>query len=157
MQFSVGIWDWLFGEKAEIELPNGQKRKVSVRWVKEMERKGRLKPVPKADRTIRVHSLGKSPDFGGDISRLDEWLSSGGKTYAVEVWQVGVQIPSEQVEKWRDPETGELYVVNQIVDGKWKFAYCTRQVWERFKTRFQNRRSTIIRQASLAKLWNRRA
>jgi hypothetical protein len=134
MRFSMGLWDWLFGEKIEMELPNGQRRMVTKRWMKAMEQQGLIRSVAPEDDTIRVHSIGKTPDFGDDIHALDEWLGNGGKTYTIESWTVGVDIPQDQVNKWRDNETGDLYVVYQIVDGKWTFAYCKREVWQRFKS-----------------------
>ncbi len=33
MKFSTGFWDWLFGSKVKVELPNGAKVRVSERWL----------------------------------------------------------------------------------------------------------------------------
>ena len=133
MRYSTSLWDWLFGERITIELPNGQSRNVTKAWFAEMQRHGQIRPAKSVATTVRVHCVGRTPDFDGDVHKLDEWLASGSKTYTIEEWEVGVDVPPEQVEKWMDPQTGELHVVYKIVDGTWRFACCTRKVWQKFK------------------------
>jgi hypothetical protein len=57
MRFSMGLWDWLFGEKVRMELPDGQTRTVTRRWVDEMIRQRKIAPVTDQsveDRDARV-------------------------------------------------------------------------------------------------------
>ena len=55
MRFSVGFFDWLFGEKVQIELPGGRTRTVTQRWLEEMERQGKARNV--SNEKVRVHLL----------------------------------------------------------------------------------------------------
>lgn len=133
MHPSLGLWDRLFGKKIKIDLPNGQSRWVSERWFNEMVSRGHAKEIP----SIRVHLIGGGPELTGDgidmREQLDDWGMSGCKTYRVEQWQIGVEITQEIVDQWRDPKTGDLFIYNQIVDGKKGFRPCTREVFEQIR------------------------
>lgn len=45
MTGAMGFWDALFGEKVQIELPDGSKRRVTRKWLDEMVRQGRARQV----------------------------------------------------------------------------------------------------------------
>jgi hypothetical protein len=133
MHPSLGLWDRLFGKKVRIESPSGHSRWVSQRWLKEMVRQGHAKELP----AIRVHSIGQPPELTGDgfdmRQQFDEWMMSGGKTYRVEYWEIGVQVSQEIVDQWRDPVTGDLFIYNELVNDKWGYRPCTREVFEKFR------------------------
>ena len=81
---------------------------------------------------IRAHILGRTPEFE-DPYQLDGWLSSGGKTYNVENWRLGIDVSEAQAEKHRDSQSGELYVHYQIVQGQWKGRLVTRELFAKLK------------------------
>jgi hypothetical protein len=91
-----------------------------------------LVPQPHSGETIKVHSIGRPPPIN-DRLNLDEWVFSGARTYKVENWQIGKEISAKDAEKWRDPQTGEIYVFHQIVDGEWKVFFITREKFNLIK------------------------
>ena len=129
----MGLWDRLFGKKIRIEIAPGQSRWVSERWFNDIVKRGQAKEIP----SIQVHMIGGGPKLTGDgfdmRQQLDEWTMSGAGTYRVEWWQIGEDISQEIVDQWRDPDTGDLYIYNQIVDGKDGYRPCTREIFEQLR------------------------
>lgn len=46
---ALGVWDALFGEKVELELPDGSKRRVTKKWLDKMVREGKARPVSSSE------------------------------------------------------------------------------------------------------------
>ena len=125
MRTSVGIWDAIFGNKVIIELPmpnGGVKRiRATERWVAEMQRQGRMKPV--GGQTVKVHILdaagglgdllGLSPEESRDVGVPD-----APDVYRVEEWVIGRDISAEQYDELKDPKTGELFALISMKDGE---------------------------------------
>ena len=130
MRFSLGFWDWLSGEKIQLDLGDG--RTVTKRWWLAMQTLGKVRPIPLGKNMITVHSIGRTPEFDNPDD-LDKWMINGSKTYQMEAWEIGMEVSESDAAQWKDPETGDLYVIYQIVDGKWKYAFCTREVFKKFQ------------------------
>ncbi len=117
-QFAVGFFDSLFGEKITIELPgpNGAflKRTVTKKWFEQMQREQKIGEV--TEPAVRAHVL--SP-LG----------------YRVQHWVIGRDIDDEQCERFRDPDTGDLYVLTCFEAGEEKQTVLVKQVWEQAKAR----------------------
>ena len=118
MKFSTGIFDSLFGEKITIELPgsDGQiiKRTVTRKWFEQMQTEGKVRPV--AESMVRVHLLGP-----------------GGCT--VQHWVVGRDLDLQTCEKFRDPETGDVYALTVFEQGKPKTYFLEKHLWDEAKAK----------------------
>lgn len=104
MQFSMGFFDWLFGEKIEIPLPGGRTRTVTRRWFEEMQRKGLITDVTST--RVRVHLLRPLA-----AAMYDMMGGNPIPTYSLAIWTIGNEVSKEQVEKHRDSTSGDLYAV----------------------------------------------
>ena len=134
----MGVFDWMFGEKLEMEFPDGKKVLVSKRWFYEMQRQGKLGVL--TDTHIQVHMIGRPPEFElYDEDAHSEWVASGCKTYKLTQWRIDIDVTAEQARTNRDPKTGDLYVVYLIEGGEWKGRFATRKMFEKIK-RMEDRR-----------------
>jgi len=117
MKFSIDFWDVLFGEKITIEIPGPEgkiiKRKVSKKWLEKMKSEGQAKEIK--DEMIRVHMI--NPVSGDSI----------------EHWTIGKDIDEETVNKFRDPETGDLYALTSFENGQPKRSVLKKDFWEKSK------------------------
>ena len=103
MAFSMGLLDWLFGERIQMDFPDGQRRSVTKRWFQEMQRQGRIRPAPEKRKRIRVHLLNPACRTFPPILPLPEWIDPD--IYTVAEWTIGQDVSAEIVRKWLDPGT----------------------------------------------------
>ena len=92
---------------------------------------------------VRVHIL--DPTGGVPLSGIDDpdelfqMIELGAKTpYRTIQWVVGKDLTAEQAEKWKDPETGDIYIVTTYRDGKPLSHACDKATWEEIKEKFNN-------------------
>lgn len=120
MQFSTGLFDFLFGEKVTIEVPGKDgkilRRKVTRAWLERMEREGKARKTQ--EDVVRVHHL----------------ATHG---YEVEHWVVGRDVSVDDCERFRDPDTQELYAMSMFEDGQPKMYLLNKDKWEIAKARLQ--------------------
>jgi hypothetical protein len=113
MRSSVGLWDSLFGERMTIEVPgpNGQviKRQVTQKWLAQMRRAGRVKAVEGP--LVRVHMLNP---LGNTTQH----------------WKIGQDIDQAAVDKFRDPESGDIYGMTSFENGESQVHLLRRDLWE---------------------------
>jgi len=110
-RFSVGLWDWLFGERVEIQLQTGQSRSVTKKWIEKMEQSGKMKQID--DHLIRVHIL--DPSAGLNHLLSEDTVRQG--HYRQEFWTIGEDISEETVSTFRDSKTDSLYILMARRDG----------------------------------------
>jgi hypothetical protein len=91
------------------------------------------KDAPSKTGTIQAHLIGRPPQYDDPVL-LEKWLSNGGKTYRVETWQIGADVSFQQAAENRDPESGDLYVCYQIVEGEWKGRFVDPQLFAQFRS-----------------------
>jgi hypothetical protein len=95
-QFSVGLIDRLFGKRTTLEIPGGNgkiiKRTVTEKWLETMQKQGKMSIVTDI---VRAHILDPMADEG----------------YGVSYWKIGEYISAEQVDTFKDPETGDIYIL----------------------------------------------
>lgn len=117
MKFSIGFWDTLFGKKIVMEIPgpNGKiiKRKVSKKWLEKMKEEGQVKEIK--DKMIRVHMI--NPVSGTSVG----------------YWTIGEDVDEETVNKFCDPETGDLYALTSFEKGEPKISVLKKDFWEKSK------------------------
>ncbi|SOD02462.1 hypothetical protein SAMN05216486_10376 [bacterium JGI 053] len=116
MRADMGLFDRLFGKKAAVELPTPdggfRQVRVSVRWLREMERQGKISPV---SRLVTVHVLDPQAGLGAAIGLIasdatELGITTASDSYRIERWVVGEQISAEQYSRFRDLKTGDLFV-----------------------------------------------
>jgi hypothetical protein len=131
MRFAVDFWDWLFGEKVFLELPSGRTRRVSKRWLEKMEKEGKARQIN--GEVIKVHILDPYADLPSVLNLGSEKIGH----YRVENWVVGEHIESEVVKKFKDPETGNLYVLFTVKEGfaEPRCMVLRKSVWETAKSK----------------------
>lgn len=116
MKFSTGLFDSLFGEKLTIEIPQpdgtAKKRVVTRRWLEKMEGEGKIHPVTAP--VVKVHMLGLV-------------------NYTVEKMIVGDHIDQATYERFRDPETGDIYATTLYEDGKEVTYFLKKERWMELK------------------------
>jgi len=105
MKTSVNFWDWLFGEKISIQLSDGSYRMVTQKWIEQMEQQGLMKKIEKE--VVTVHILDPLSDFLNKVASDTEQQDH----YRQEFWVIGEDVPTEMVQKFRDPVTGDVYVL----------------------------------------------
>jgi hypothetical protein len=125
MNFSVGLWDRLFGEKATLEIPgeNGMtiKRTVTKKWLYEMERQGKIsKPL---ENVVRVHHLDPR-----------DFRNNG---YTTAHWAIGEDITTELYEKSKDPDTKELYAITTYFGDDSHTTYVKKEIFEEWLQKFR--------------------
>src|ERR1051326_3698236 len=117
-QFSVGFFDSLFGEKLTIELPRADgtlgKRTVTKKWFEQMQREEKIRELTQP--AVRAHIL-----------------SPAG--YRIQHWVIGQDIDDQQYERFRDPDTGELYVLLSFEAGEQRQHVLVRGLWEEAKAK----------------------
>ncbi len=95
MQFSVGIFDALFGRKIEVQIPGPDgaeiSRRVSQKWFDSMIHTGEIKPLE----SVRVNIFHPAGNYAED-------------------WIIGHRVDQESVDKFKDKVTGELYAVTHL-------------------------------------------
>ncbi len=136
MKTSVSLWDAIFGKKVTIELPmpggNVKRVKVTERWVAEMQRQEKMKPI--GGQSIKVHILDPSAGIGDALGLpVDEMRELGlpdvDDVYRVDEWIIGSDISPEQYNQMKDPKTGELYALVSMKDGKRRPFCLPRKHW----------------------------
>lgn len=141
MRTDIGFFDRLFGKKATIQLPKPdgsvRKVKVTVRWLEEMERLGKISPV--GGQTVKVHILDPEAGLGQALGLADEELKELGmskavETYRVEEWTIGKEISAEQYRDFCDPGTRDLYVLLAYEAGKPSTHVVRREIWIQART-----------------------
>jgi len=110
MKLSVGLWDSMFGKKVTIDVPNGQggivKRTATEKFLNKMITQGKMA------RVIGVHIMNTITG------------------YEFRNWTIGEDISEDLVNRFSDPETGELYVIVAYVDGDPKTMVLQKSVYE---------------------------
>jgi hypothetical protein len=138
MRFDMGLFDRLFGKKATVELPlpgGGVRRvRVSVRWLREMERQGKISPVS-SKRAVKVHVLDPQAGLGAALGLTEADAAGLGITvaadsYRTEEWVVGEHISAEQYSSFREERTGDLFVFIIYRDGKRSTHVVRPEVWK---------------------------
>jgi len=113
MRFSVGLWDSLFGDRVTIEVPsrNGQviKRQVTKRWLEQIQKEGKAREIKEP--LVRVHML-----------------NPVGNT--TQHWKIGQDIDQAAVDKFRDPESGDIYAMTSFENGEPQVHLLKRDLWE---------------------------
>ena len=116
MRFAVGLLDHLFGEKVSLEVPtsDGQIRRLTVtrRWLEQMKREKKMQEVD--GEVVRVHHLGLHG-------------------YYAEHWVIGQNISPDMAQRWRDPQTNEIYVMSVMNKGEKQTYFLKRDKWETMK------------------------
>lgn len=139
MSFSTGFFDWLFGERVEISLPDGRRQRVTKRWFEEMQRRQLVQPSNLRDQKVQVHLL--NPACRVLPSALPLPVGIDPDIYAVAEWTVGREVSPDLASEWLDLDTHELYAIRMLSlrDGrsaKPAFVYgdpqfVTRAEWEK--------------------------
>ena len=113
----MGLFDFLFGKKVTLEIPdqnrNIVKRKISKKMFDEMIAKGDLKCAD----TVKAHIL--DPNRG----------------YYSEDWVVGEDISKEHVEKFATPSS-EIYVAIAYESGGPNIMITTKEIWDKQRSIF---------------------
>ena len=116
MRFAVGLLDYLFGEKVGLEVPtsDGQTRRRTVtrRWLEQMKREGKMQRVD--GELVRVHHLGLHG-------------------YEVEHHVIGQDISPDMAQRFRDPQTQDMYAMSFMENGEAKTCFLKRDKWEAAK------------------------
>ena len=116
MRFAVGLLDHLFGEKVSLEVPtsDGQTRRRTVtrRWLEQMKREKKMQEID--GEVVRVHHHGLHG-------------------YSVEHWVIGQDISPDMAQRWRDPQTNEIYVMSFMEKGEKQTYFLKRDKWETMK------------------------
>lgn len=103
MNFSTGLWDRFFGKKTTLEIPDQDgaiiNRVVSIKWLSEMIRQGKITPV---DNIILTHIL-------------DPLAKDG---YVAEHWTIGEDVSQDSVDKFINTKTKELYAMVVYKNGE---------------------------------------
>jgi hypothetical protein len=132
----MGLFDRLFGKKANIALPkpDGSVRQatVTVRWLREMERLGKISPV--GAQTVKVHILDPQAGLGQALGLPDAQLQELGMSTAVEIhrveeWTIGKEISAEQYKKVHDLGTRDVYVMLVYDAGKPSTHFVRKDIW----------------------------
>ncbi len=125
----MGFWDWLFGEKKQIQLSNGQCRTVTKRWWEEMRKQGRIRDV--SESVIGVNYLRPTPAM-----LFDMFDANPIPTYSHDYLKIGEDVSEEIVTTHRDSNTGEMYAIlmSKLVDRanmelKIVPEFCSREYW----------------------------
>ncbi len=122
MRFSTGLLDYLFGEKVTVEVPgdDGQviRRRVTRKWLAKMEQDGKARRIE------------------GDVVRVQHLATDG---YQVEHWVVGRDVSADDVQRFRDPKTGEMYAMSMFEDGKPTTYLLSKDKWESAKSHLQQK------------------
>ncbi len=116
MRFAIGLLDYLFGEKVTLEVPGEggelRRRKVTRRWLEQVERDGKMARA--AGEVIRIHHLGLNG-------------------YHLEHHEVGANLPEELVQRFRDPTTKDMYAMSFLENGEPQTHFLMRDKWEAAK------------------------
>jgi hypothetical protein len=116
MRFSLGMLDWLFGEKITVELPtaNGAMRRFTVtkKWHEKMIAEGKIQEA--AEHYVQVHVIDPSG-------------------YHVVPWTIGTHISKEQHAQFLDKETDSLYACMHFENGQPRMTVMKREFWEQVK------------------------
>ncbi|HEX6745909.1 MAG TPA: hypothetical protein VF092_01240 [Longimicrobium sp.] len=138
MRLDMGLFDRLFGKKATIELPlpdGGVRRvRVSVRWLREMERQGKISPV-NSKKAVKVHILDPQAGLGAalglsETDAADLGITVAADSYRIEEWVVGEHISAEQYSSFREAGTGDLFVFITYRDGQRSTHVVRPEVWK---------------------------
>lgn len=136
MRTDMGLFDRLFGKKTTLQLPRQDgsihEIKVTLRWLEEMERLGKISPV--GGQTIKVHILDPQAGLGQALGLSDDALDRLGITrapdvYRVEEWTIGEHISADEYKRFADPRTRELYVLLVYKAGKSSTRACPKEIW----------------------------
>ena len=118
MQFSVGVFDAVFGKKVTINLtdPEGKpvQRVVTEKWLDKMAEEGKATPVVP-----------------------DNVLSVTEEEYRTH-WTIDKDVSQETVRKFRDEATGELYASLFFREGTPQVVVMTRASWEELRSTLQS-------------------
>lgn len=115
MKFSLNIFDSLFGEKVEIEIPHDGKiikQTVTKKWFEKMKSEGKFSEL------VTAYIL--DPMNG----------------VYTEGWEVGVNLSKESFEKFKGCDN-EIYIINVYEEGNLKKLIVTKEVWEDAKVKME--------------------
>ncbi len=114
MHFSVGIWDTLFGERIQLEIPdscgNTVRRSVTKKWFELMKNQESILSLYK--QVLRVHML--------DVV----------KGYRVLYWVVGENIDEATARMFMNQDTGDIYAIYYYEQDEPKTEVLTKKRWD---------------------------
>lgn len=120
MKFHVGFLDKLFGEKIELEIPDGKgnviKRTVTKKWYEKMIQEGKISKIE--EEVVKVHML--HPVDG----------------YNVLHWVVGEDINKDTVDRFSN-ENGEIYAMTVFDSGEQKVVVVTKEIFDQGCEKFR--------------------
>lgn len=90
MTGAMGFWDALFGEKIEIGLPDGSRRRVTKKWFDKMVRQGKARPVS-ASEVLRSASSAADAQIASLLQSTSEHSDDlGTQILLISLHEVGV-------------------------------------------------------------------
>lgn len=113
-RFSVGLWDSLFGERIEIEMPSKEgkiNRIVTKKWFEQMQNQGKAKQL------ITAHVYDPSSYF----------LNPEGAIF-IEAWELNKDIDEKTYEELKD-DNGDIYVLNHFDNGELRRFVLAKDLW----------------------------
>lgn len=115
MKFSVGIFDYLFGRKITLEVPDNKgniiKQKVTKKWMDKMVASGNIS-IEKNE-MVRVHIL--DPLVMHPV---------------IESWQVGLDIDQHSIDEYKDKQSGDIYVLISYNGGVPTKMIVKKEMWD---------------------------
>lgn len=120
MKFHVGFLDNMFGEKIELEIPDGKgniiKRRVTKKWYEKMIQEGKMSKIE--EEVVKVHML--HPVDG----------------YNVLHWVVGEDINKDTVDRFSN-ENGEIYAMTVFDSEEQKVVVVTKEIFDQGCEKFR--------------------
>lgn len=118
MRFSTGIFDWLFGKKATVEVPSdsGGTRSVKVTqaWLRKMEAEGKISRAEQGNDSVPMHIVGPDGVSHCQVS-------------------IGTDIPADVYQRLKDAKTGHLYAIMVYESGIPKTTCLSKEKWDQAK------------------------
>ena len=98
----------------EVPTSDGQTRRRTVtrRWLEQMKREKKMQEID--GEVVRVHHHGLHG-------------------YSVEHWVIDQDISPDMAQRWRDPQTNEIYVMSFMEKGEKQTYFLKRDKWETMK------------------------
>jgi hypothetical protein len=154
MRTDLGLFDWLFGRKVTIQLPqpDGSLREVRVseRWFNEMKRQGKITPIStpqvqqasSTPQTVKVHIVDTCIDLGELMGIPNEALEDMGvhtvkERCRVETWTIGKEVSLADYGRFLDKSTSALYAAVMVLKGERQCRLVPKMTWMLMKRQFE--------------------